>query len=62
MVNTSIDERNLRGDLIETYRFLKGKLNLDPRQLFELGVKRRCQYKRTQHETIELRDNTTIEI
>ena len=33
---SSIEERVLRGDLIETYKLLTGKINVDPRQLFNV--------------------------
>ena len=33
---SSFEERILRGDLIETYKILTGKINVDPDQFFEL--------------------------
>ena len=33
---SSIEERVLRGDLIETYKLLTGKINVDPKQLFNV--------------------------
>ena len=39
----SIEKRILRGDLIETYKILTGKINLDPDQFFELNRQERTR-------------------
>ena len=40
---SSFEERILRGDLIETYKILTGKINVDPDQFFELSKQDRTR-------------------